>query len=259
MPVTLEQIEPGIGLLQVDRPEARNAMNWRDMDAFAACVEEAHRLGELGALVVSGAGQAFIAGGDLKELHNYPTTGDAERLGRTLGAALLRLEALPCPVIAALNGPARGGGAEIALACDLRVLAENASLGLVQVTLGLTPAWGASQRLLRLVGYSRALDLLTSGRVIDAAEALSLGLANRLAPAGNPPQGGALPAALELARSLAGQPRPAVQAIKRLLQASPFLTPEQALAAEHAEFIPLWISDDHRKAVERFLRARKER
>ncbi len=171
-----------------------------------------------------------------------------------MGAALLQLEELYCPVIAAINGPARGGGVEIALACDLRVVSENASLGLVQVNLGLTPGWGATQRLVYLVGYARAFELLTFGRVLSASEALAFGLANRVAPVN-----GALELALELGRALRSQPQSAVQALKRILRASCRLAPDEARQAEQVEFIPLWTGPEHRQAVERFLQARKEK
>ena len=254
MPVTFSLIETGIGLLEVNRPEARNALNWQDMDAFASCVEQARQTDGLAALIITGAGSAFIAGGDLKELHNFSASADALRLSDRMGTALQQMEELPCPVIAAINGPARGGGVEIALACDLRVVSENATLGLVQVNLGLTPGWGAAQKLVHLVGYARAFELLTLGRVLSAAEALSFGLANRIDPFND-----ALDMAIELARTLRSQPQSAVLALKRILQANLRLPPEQARQMEQAEFIPLWTGAEHRQAVERFLQARKDK
>jgi enoyl-CoA hydratase/carnithine racemase len=166
-----------------------------------------------------------------------------------MGRALSRLESLPCPTIAAIEGPARGGGVEIALACDLRVMSTEADLGLVQITLGLTPGWGAGQRLLRLVGYSRALEWLLIGRVLTAQEALAYGLAN----IGSSPRQ-ALQEALELARKIASQPATAVQAIKRLLRAGILLSPELAAANEQTEFPPLWAAEAHLQAVEKFFR-----
>ena len=172
MSVSLKTHQPGIAILQVERPEVRNALDWAAMRAFGEGVEQAHAMPELRALVLSGSARAFIAGGDLKELANYPTRADGAKLSAGMSAALARLEALPCPTIAAMNGPARGGGAEISLACDLRVMAADADLGFVHISLGLTPGWGAGQRLLRLAGYSRALEWLATGRVLSAEEAL---------------------------------------------------------------------------------------
>jgi enoyl-CoA hydratase len=147
-----------------------------------------------------------------------------------------------------MNGAARGGGAEISLACDLRVMAEDADMGLVQVTLGLSPGWGAGQRLLRLVGYSLALEWLVTGKILSAQEALRFGLANRVAPPGK-----ALETSLELARAISTQPRQAVQAIKHLLRAGQFLTPAAAAAHEQSLFPSLWASQEHQEAVARFL------
>jgi enoyl-CoA hydratase len=248
MPVTLKVSEPGIALLQVSRPEVRNALDWQAMDDFAACVEQAAAQPGLRALIVTGSETAFIAGGDLKALAAFRSRDDGARLAAGMSAALRRLEALPYPVLAAMNGPARGGGVEIALACDLRVAATDADIGFVQITLGLTPGWGAGQRLMRLVGYPRALEWLATGRILSAAEALSAGVVNRIAGPGQ-----ALPAALDLGREIAFQPPEAVRALKRVLRGGLLLPGEAAAAAEQSEFPALWAADAHFQAVERFL------
>jgi len=248
MTVTLSTLEPGIALIQVNRPEVRNALDWQAMNAFAACIEQAQNMDAWRALVLTGTGEAFIAGGDVKALAAYPRVEDGSRLSALMSNALSQLEALPFPTIAAMNGPARGGGAEIALACDLRVIDARADIGFVQVNLGLTPGWGAGQRLLRLTGYARAFEWLASGKVLNAQEAFDCGLANRIAPPGE-----ALAAALELARRIASQPAEAVRAIKRLLRGGLSLPAPMAAALERAEFPPLWASSEHLHAVERFL------
>ncbi len=248
MAVSLSIIEPGIGLLQVNRPQVRNALDWQAMQSFASCVAEAHYAADLRALIVTGAADIFIAGGDLKALHQDTSQADGLRLARLMGGALAHMESLSCPTIAALDGPARGGGAEIALACDLRVMSESSDLGFVQITLGLTPGWGAGQRLLRLVGYSRALEWMATGHILGAQEALAHGLANRVVGRGQ-----ALEAAMELARDIAAQPAPAVQAVKRLLRLGLALPPETAAAAEQVFFPPLWAADEHLQAVDRFI------
>jgi enoyl-CoA hydratase/carnithine racemase len=248
MPVSLTFVEPGIACLEVNRPEVRNALDWPTMDEFAGAVRAAGQAAELRVLVITGAGPSFVAGGDLKALHSYTTAEDGRRLSELMTAALRDLERLPVPVIAAINGPARGGGAEIALACDLRVMAADADLGFVQVTLGLIPGWGGGQRLLRLVGYCRALEWLVSGRVITTTEAAQTGLINAVAEPGK-----ALEAALELARQIYSHPPEAVTAIKRFLLAGLY---EPSLAAARVEqelFPALWASPAHLQAVERFL------
>lgn len=253
MPIRFEMIEPGIGLLLVNRPQARNALNWEAMETLAQLIENLHGIPDLRAVILSGAGKAFIAGGDLKQLHNHASEADGLRLSKLVSDALARLEALPCPSIAAINGHARGGGVEIALACDLRVMDGGTDMAFVQVTLGLTPGWGAGQRLLRLAGYNRALELLVTGRVLSAQEAWELGLVNRIAQPGE-----TMETALALARTIARYEPGAVQALKRLLRGGLVLAPDQAAAAEQAEFPPLWATDAHTQAVERFLQRKGE-
>ena len=246
--VTLTIPENHIGVLTVHRPHVLNALSWEAMQAFGDAVEAA-RTADLRALVVTGGGRAFIAGGDLKQLADYPTEADGRRMSRLMTRALQNLEALPFPTIAAVNGPARGGGSEVALACDLRILAENADLGFVQVAWFVTPGWGMGQRLLRLVGYSRALEWLLTGKVLSPQEAQEHGLANRVVPAGQ-----ALEAALALAREIAALPPDVSQGIKSVLRAGVTLPPATAARLEHDVFPPLWAAREHVEAVLRFAR-----
>lgn len=238
----------GIGLLRVNRPSVRNALDWAAMRAFAEAIEQAHAADNLRALIITGADGHFISGGDLTELHHFSRPEDGLRLAEIMGETLAWMETLPCPVIAAMNGAARGGGAEVAVACDLRVMAEDATLGFVQVKLGLTPGWGGGQRLMRLVGYATALDLLATGRVLNALEALQLQLINRLAPPGQ-----ALSTALALAEQMAQHSPEVIQAIKRLLRFGLTHDLNLGLSAERAEFPPLWASEYHNAAVKRML------
>lgn len=248
MSLELINIEPGIAVLEVNRPEVRNALDWQAIHDFLDAVEQAHTIASLRALIITGAGNSFIAGGDLKVLHSYTSEQDGARLSDLMTKTLDRLECLPCPTIAAINGPARGGGVEIALACDFRILSANADLGFVQINLGLTPGWGAAQRLLRLVGYSLALELLATGSVISAQKAYRYGLANRISE-----QGGAMQTALQLARELSSKPQPAVAAIKQILRAGVLLNPQTAAELEQSFFPPLWASEEHQRLVQAFL------
>ncbi len=253
MPTILFEVhEPGVALLTINRPQARNALTWEAMQAFARAIEAAHLQPDLRALVITGAGGAFCAGGDLFELDGFPTRADGARLSSIMGQALERLEALPFPTIAAMEGPAFGGGAEVALACDLRVMAHDARLGLMHVRLAICPAWGGGQRLLRMVGYARALEWLAAGRVLSAEACADFGLANRVVPSGE-----ALAQALHLAGEFAARAPAALRAVKRLLRAGLTLPADQALAAERAEFPDLWAGDEHLRASARFVAARK--
>jgi enoyl-CoA hydratase len=238
----------GIGQLIVNRTEVRNALSWSAMRSFADAIEQAHDTPNLCTLIVTGAGRSFISGGDIQELQAYPSRADGLRLATIMGDALARLEALPCPTIAAINGPARGGGAEVAVACDMRLMSEEADIGFVHSKLGIATAWGGGQRLLRAVGYSRALDLLSTGRVVTSHEALTLRLINQIVPTNE-----AMHEAIKMAEQIASNPPHATQAAKRILRISLSHTEGLAMEAERAEFPPLWDTEYRRAAVKKFL------
>ncbi len=244
----------GIATLTFNRPAVHNALDWATMDAFAAAVELLHAeaaetTSPLRAVILTGAGTAaFCSGGDQHALHTFLAASDGARLAATMGDALLRLEQLPVPVIAAVNGYALGGGSEIALACDLRVVSEDVRFGLVHLRLGLIPGWGGGQRLQRLVGPGRAMHMLLTARPFGAGELLDLGLACQVAP-----PGAALPAAQALATEFAAADPTTVRAVKRLLQAGWTLPYPDALAAERALFPGLWAAEAHVRAVAGFV------
>lgn len=240
-----------IGILTVNRPEVHNALDWSTMEAFSATVEELHEESSLRALIVTGAGTSFVSGGDLKALVDFPKRRDGLRLATIMGKTLERLRALPMPVIAAINGPARGGGAEIAVACDQRIIDKEADIGFVHARLGITTAWGGARFLLQLVGYPKALELLGTGRVLSALDAMEIGLVDHIVP-----QGQALDSAMELASEMGQHPVEAVRAAKRLLRFA-VAYPEVAKHAERRLFARLWEGEFRQKAVERFLNRSK--
>jgi len=193
-----EETRDGIRILTVDRPEKLNALNAAVLEALEARVREAEADGALRCLIVTGAGEkAFIAGADIGELVKL-TPLDGREHARRGQAVVERIENLPIPSIAAINGYAYGGGLELALACTLRVASENARMGLPETSLGILPGYGGTQRLARLLGTSRAAELiLTSEKGITAADAGRLGLVNRVVPAGQ-----ALAAAMDMALAI---------------------------------------------------------
>ena len=240
----------GITVLTFNRPASRNALDLETMRCFAETVGNLENDSSRRVIVLTGAGEAaFCSGGDLVELSHYPSADDARTMITLMGDALLRLERLPIPVIAAINGYALGGGSEIALACDLRIADENVRMGFVQIKMGLTPGWGAGQRLLRLVGYPYAMELLLSGKVLVASQLQTLGLINQVVEAGS-----ALSHALELAERIAASPPDVVRGIKHLLQGGLKQPYELALQTERDIFPPLWASPTHYQAVENFLK-----
>jgi enoyl-CoA hydratase len=213
--VRVENPEEGIRVVTVDRPEKRNALNSEVLGELARAIDAAASESALRCLVLTGAGEkAFIAGADIGELAKLTPIEGREHSRR--GQALLdRIESLPVPTIAAINGYAYGGGLELAMACTIRVASENARMGLPETSLGILPGYGGTQRLARHVGRARALELvLTSEKGLTAAEAERIGLVNRVVPAGQ-----ALSASLEMARKIrANGPtacRYALEAIRR--------------------------------------------
>ncbi|HKI59107.1 MAG TPA: enoyl-CoA hydratase-related protein [Trueperaceae bacterium] len=174
-------VEANVAIVTIDRQDALNALNDELLTELSVAFEMAEADLEVRALILTGAGRAFVAGADIAGLQRL---GDAfaGREASLAGQDLTNtLAALPIPTIAAINGFALGGGLELALAADLRVASPKARLGLPEVGLGLIPGYGGTQRLPRLIGQGRALDLIFTGRHVDAAEALAMGLVNRVA------------------------------------------------------------------------------
>lgn len=250
-PTLLQQTHAnGVHVLTFNRPQARNALDLQTMRHFAATITALSARSDLTVVILTGAGEAaFCSGGDLVELSRYPTEADAQAFIRLMGDALFQLERLPIPVIGAINGYALGGGSEIAMACDLRIVDANVRMGYVQIKNAVTPGWGGGQRLLREVGYARAMEILLRGQIMTADDLMRLHLVNRVVEAGQ-----SLPAALTWADEIAAQPPRVVRAIKTLLQAGLRESYPDALAIERTLFPPLWADEPHLRAVESFLK-----
>lgn len=175
-------VTEGIATLTVNRPEKLNALNDTTIGELGAAADEVSARADVLGVIVTGSGRAFVAGADISELAGQRPL-EARRRALRGQAVFQRFESCPKPVIAAVNGFALGGGCELAMACHLRVAAETAKFGQPEVKLGITPGYGGTQRLPRLVGRGRALQLLLTGETIDAAEAFRIGLVNRVVPA----------------------------------------------------------------------------
>lgn len=246
----------GLALLMVNRPEARNALNWAAQEAFAAAVTAVSQAPHAHVLIITGSGdKAFVSGGDLKELADYPAVEDGARLNRVMGTALAQLTELPIPVIAAVNGDAFGGGCEILTACDLRLAAAHARFSFAQVKVGLTSGWGGTGRLVRLIGQSRAMELLLTARLIDAEEALRLGLVQRIVPPGESLHD----VSLAWAAELIALPRHALAATKALVHTASHATLVETYWQETKLFSKLWASPDHLEALDAFRQKRPPR
>jgi enoyl-CoA hydratase len=171
-----------IATITVNRPDKLNALNDALMDELRTAIAEARRRRDVGAVLLTGAGRAFVAGADIAELADQSAVEGKARAERGQ-RVFRRFETSPKPTLAAVNGFALGGGCELAMACHMRIASETAKFGQPEVKLGIVPGYGGSQRLPRLVGKGRALQLLLTGEMIDAAEAHRIGLVNRVVPA----------------------------------------------------------------------------
>lgn len=176
------EVADGVGTIRLDRPKAMNAISIQVQDELRTAAAEATDRSDVRAVVVWGGEKVFAAGNDVKEMSPMSYTDMVDRV-EALQGAVNAIARIPKPVVAAVNGYALGGGCELALAADLRFIADNAVLGQPEVLLGIIPGAGGTQRLPRLIGPSKAKDLLYTGRFVKAEEALAIGLADRVVPA----------------------------------------------------------------------------
>jgi enoyl-CoA hydratase/carnithine racemase len=250
----LLEVTRGVATLSINRPKSRNALALQTMAELDHALDQIKSV-RARVLVIRGTGdKAFCAGGDLKELEHMRSEADAASMARRMRATLDRLPQLPIPVIAGLNGDAFGGGAELAVACDIRIAAAHARIGFAQVTLGLMPAWGASERLAALLGRGRALHLLLGGQAIGADDALRMGLLEEVVPS----TGFDIRLA-ELAGLIAAAPVAAIAGIKRSVDSvRPHRNPELADATIE-DFARTWAHPAHWKAVEKMEKRRRAR
>ena len=170
-----------VGVMTISRPEALNALNSQVLNDLDAAIDLAEQDAEIYVVILTGEGRSFVAGADIGEMVNFSAI-DGKRFGVHGGQVFLKLENLSKPVIAAINGFALGGGCELAMSCDIRLASEKAKFGQPEVGLGITPGFGGTQRLPRIVGVSKAMELILTAKVIGAAEAKSIGLVSEVYP-----------------------------------------------------------------------------
>jgi enoyl-CoA hydratase len=242
-----------VATVTLNRPEVLNALNGRMLDELAQTFAQLAADPEVRAVVVTGAGpKAFAAGADIGELNALSDALAGEAQARRGQALTIAIERLPVPVIAAVNGFALGGGCELAMACDLRIAAENARFGQPEVNLGILPGYGGTQRLTRLVGEGMAMYLCLSGELIDAREALRIGLVQKVvAP------DALLAEANRIAAVIAAKGPLAVTATKRAIIDGAALPLADGLALEALRFGQLIATADFREGSSAFLDKRK--
>ena len=247
------RVERGrVTTITIDRPDAANALDRPALAALADAIRSTSGDLEARAVVVTGAGgKAFCAGADLKER----ATMDVDEVRDYI--ALVRdtitsVERLPQPVVAAINGGAYGGGAELAMACDIRVMVDGATIGLTETGLGIIPGGGGTQRLPRIVGRARALELIATARRVGAPEALAIGLVHEVVPAGD-----VLARAREIAETIAANAPVAVRAAKEAVLRGLDLPIDDALRLESELYERTLMTDDRLEGLAAFRERRR--
>ena len=248
--VELEQ-RGHVGLITINRPEVLNALNLQVLDELDAMLDKVEDNKDIFVLVITGAGRAFVAGADIGEMANF-SASEAKTFSRHGNSIMLRLTRFPRPVIAAVNGYALGGGCELAMSCDIRIGSDKAKFGMPEVGLGITPGFGGTQRLARMVGMSTATELVLTGRTIDAQEALQIGLINHLYPADQ-----LLDKAMELAQIIASKPQVAVRQAKQAIRIGTQIDMSSAIAFESEAFGLCFSTEDQKDSMQAFLNKEK--
>lgn len=248
--VLLETPTEGVALVTIQRPQALNAIDASVLDGLARALDTLEADEALRAVVLTGAGgKAFVAGADIAAMQELSPV-EAEAFAARGQRLFDRLAALPAPVVAAVGGFALGGGCELAMACDIVIAGPKARFGQPEVKLGVIPGFGGTQRLVRRVGLSAALDLCLTGRMVDAAEALRMGLVSRVV------EGDVLEAALKVAEEIRGLGPVAVRLCKRAIHENADADLHAAQGAERTLFGLCFSTADQREGMAAFLEKR---
>ncbi len=249
----LVEIDEPIGVIMLNRPAVLNALRSGLLDELGAALAEMEQDQRVRAVVLTGAGEkAFAAGADIGELNALATAGSGTEQARRGQALTRQIERMRKPVVMAINGFALGGGCELAMAGDILIASENAKFGQPEVNLGLIPGYGGSQRTTRLVGKGMAAYLCLTGEIIDAKEALRIGLVQRVVPATD-----LMNEAKRVASVIASKAPLAVAACKRAINNGAHLSIDDALELEALEFGSLVNTEDIKEGTSAFLEKRK--
>ena len=244
------EINGSVGIATLNRPDALNALNTALLNELADTLEAWDRGSEVRCMIVTGSERAFAAGADIKEMADKSYSQMYR--DNLFGGQFDCIARVKKPIIAAVAGNALGGGCELALACDFVIAADTAKFGQPEITLGIMPGLGGSQRLTRIIGKSKAMDLCLTGRIMDAAEAESCGLAARVVPAEM-----LLAEALKAAQKIAAQSSPAAQMVKEAVNRAQETTLAEGLHFERRLFHAMFATQDQKEGMAAFAEKRK--
>jgi len=247
----LYEVKDNVAILTINRPDALNALNADVLQELDALLTKAVKDDEVYVLVITGGGRAFIAGADVA--HMAPMNPvEAQAFGRYGAGVVSRIENISKPVIAAVNGFALGGGCELAMACDIRIAGDKAKFGQPEVTLGIIPGFGGTQRLPRIVGLAKAKELTLTGKTIGAEEALQIGLVNQVVPNDE-----LMEKALEMAKTIAQNAQIAVRQSKIAINAGMQCDVKTGLEFEAQSFPLCFSTEDQKDAMAAFVNKTK--
>jgi enoyl-CoA hydratase len=250
MSPVLTEIRGPVGIATLNRSEALNALNTPLLDALAAALEAWDADPAVRVMIVTGSEKAFAAGADIKEM--APRSFAEMHRENIFGRQLDRITRISKPVIAAVSGFALGGGCELAMALDILLAADTAKFGQPEITLGIMPGLGGSQRLVRAVGKAKAMELCLTGRMMDATEALASGLAARVVPADD-----LMAEAVKMAEKIAAQSLPAAAMVKDAVNRSFEMPLAEGLAYERRAFHAMFATHDQKEGMAAFAAKRK--
>ena len=240
-----------VAIITINRPEKRNALNIKTREEGAALLDELRNDSSIGVVVFTGAGEkAFIAGADIAEFAGR--TSITQRDVMTSRSLFTAIDTFPKPVIAMINGYCLGGGCELALACDIRIASETASFGQPEINLGIIPGGGGTQRLARLVGEGKAMEMILAGDIIDAKTAYSIGLVNHVVPADQ-----LQTKTMEIAQRIAEKSPIALQLAKEAVKLASRSNLDEGLRREIDLFALCFSTEDKDEGVSAFLEKRK--
>ena len=252
MNTVLFHIDGHIATITINKPQVLNALSTEVLTDLNQALDEVEKAGNIYAVVITGAGEkSFVAGADISEMKDKNKTQAAE-YGAFGNKVFLRIENFPCPVIAAVNGFALGGGCELAMACDIRIASETARFAQPETGLGITPGFGGTQRLARLVGAGRAKELIYTCRTIKAEEALAIGLVNKVTK----PEA-LMQETLAMAQTICQKAPFAIKQAKGAVNKGLQVSIDKALAIETEEFAQCFTTEDQKMAMNAFVKKEK--